>query len=84
MVFAVNRPAEPDPKSFKAFQNLAIATNGTSTASTTATDSYVTPPPPHWQTATATVSDATHVWTTTYSSYDGTPRQLFPFPWIIQ
>jgi hypothetical protein len=76
MVFAVNPP--PDPKSFKAFQDLAIATNGTGAAGTTttstATDLYVTPPPPHRQTAAATVTDATHVWTTTYSRYDGTPR----------
>jgi len=75
MVFAVNPP--PDPKSFKAFQDLAIATNGTGAAGTTttstATDLYVTPPPPHRQTAAATVTDATHVWTTTYSRYDGTP-----------
>ncbi|KAF8883015.1 hypothetical protein BD779DRAFT_1802147 [Infundibulicybe gibba] len=29
MVFAINPPAEPSPKSFNAFRNLAIATNGT-------------------------------------------------------
>ncbi|KAF9003040.1 Cupredoxin [Cyathus striatus] len=79
MVFAINAPADPDPHSFTAFQNLAIAINGTnttssSTASSTAsftTDTYVTPPPPTWQTATATVTLGNSAWTTTYSSYAG-------------
>lgn len=81
MVFAVNPPADPSPNSFSAFQALAIATNGTaattSTAPPAATTTYMTPPPPTWESATAVVSDATHTWTTTYSSYAGTPRQLF-------
>ncbi|RDB18971.1 hypothetical protein Hypma_014380 [Hypsizygus marmoreus] len=76
MVFAINAPADPSPKSFKAFQELAISINGTSTSTTTTateTDTFVTPPPPHWQTATATVVAESSTWTTTYSSYDGTP-----------
>lgn len=81
MVFAVNPPADPSPNSFSAFQALAIATNGTaattSTAPPAATTTYMTPPPPTWESATAVVSDATHTWTTIYSSYAGTPRQLF-------
>ncbi|KAF8059835.1 Cupredoxin [Lyophyllum atratum] len=78
MVFAINAPADPSPKSFKAFQDLAIATNGTAastdtTAGGASTSSYVTPPAPQWQTATATVTWANSVYTTTYTSYDGTP-----------
>ncbi|KAG6917641.1 hypothetical protein DXG01_001748 [Tephrocybe rancida] len=75
MVFAVNPPAEPSPKSFAAFQALAISINGTASATTAtaASTAYVTPPAPQWQTATATVTVANSVWTTTYSSYDGTP-----------
>lgn len=77
MVFAVNAPADPDPKSFKAFQDRAIALNGTGTSTGTTpaqtSTTYVTPPPPHWQTATATVTWANSVYTTTYTSYDGTP-----------
>ncbi|KAG6852541.1 hypothetical protein C0991_011057 [Blastosporella zonata] len=82
MVFAINPPADPSPKSFAAFQALAISINGTaSNTSTTATSTsvaYVTPPAPQWETATATVTVASSVWTTTYSSYAGTPRE-----WIV-
>jgi hypothetical protein len=79
MVFAVNAPADPSPKSFKAFQDLAISTNGTSTplATPTPSDPYATPPPQSWQTATATVTQGSSVWTTTYTSYDGTSRECF-------
>ncbi|KAG5640281.1 hypothetical protein DXG03_009528, partial [Asterophora parasitica] len=35
MVFAINAPADPDPKSFKAFQERAIAINGTGSPGTT-------------------------------------------------
>ncbi|KAG5651999.1 hypothetical protein H0H81_006651 [Sphagnurus paluster] len=73
MVFAVNPPADPSPNSLKAFQELAIATNGTGSSSSAA-GTYTTPPAPEWQTATATVTGASgSVWTTTYTSYDGTP-----------
>ncbi|PPQ74708.1 hypothetical protein CVT26_007559 [Gymnopilus dilepis] len=79
MVFAINPPADPDPHSFSAFQALAIAQNGTSTSSSTSsassssTSAFVTPPPPQWQSATATVTFDGSVYTTTYTSYDGTP-----------
>ncbi|KAG6816370.1 hypothetical protein H0H87_006643 [Tephrocybe sp. NHM501043] len=77
MVFAVNPPADPSPRSFAAFQALAVSINGTASASTATAASTVTeiviPPAPHWQTATATVTLANSRWTTTYSSYDGTP-----------
>ncbi|KAF9466673.1 hypothetical protein BDZ94DRAFT_1157529 [Collybia nuda] len=74
MVFAVNAPAEPSNKSFKAFQDLAISINGTETATTmTSTGTYATPPPQPWQTATATLTHESSVWTTTYTSYVGTP-----------
>lgn len=78
MVFAVNAPADPSPKSFKAFQDLAISTNGTDTPATATPDGiYLTPSPQTWQTATATVTHESSVWTTTYTSYDGTPRKRF-------
>ncbi|KAJ8700775.1 hypothetical protein PTI98_003765 [Pleurotus ostreatus] len=82
MVFAVNPPAEPSPRSFTAFRDLAIATNGTasssaaasSTASSSAaTDGYVTPPAPHFETVTVTVTLPSSTYTTVYNSYDGTP-----------
>jgi plastocyanin len=73
MVFAVNPPADPDPRSFNAFKNLAMGASGT----TAETGAFTTPPPQQWQTATATLSSASSVWTTTYTSYDGTPRQYF-------
>ncbi|GLB43081.1 hypothetical protein LshimejAT787_1205300 [Lyophyllum shimeji] len=73
MVFAINAPADPDPKSFNAFQARAIAINGTATTAAQTTTSFVTPPAPHWQTATATVTWGSSIYTTTYTSYDGTP-----------
>jgi hypothetical protein len=76
MVFAVNPPPEGSANSFSAFQALAIQTNGTN-SSTTAGSSYVTPPPPSWETATATVALSSSTWTTVYTSYDGTPREAF-------
>ncbi|KAF8901362.1 Cupredoxin [Gymnopilus junonius] len=89
MVFAINPPADPNPRSFSAFKALAIAQNGTasasasssttSSASSTATSAFVTPPPPQWQSATATVTFDGSVYTTTYTSYDGTPRTS-PYP----
>lgn len=83
MVFAVNPPAEPSPRSFTAFRNLAIATNGTASSSASAasstassaaaTDGYVTPPAPHFETVTVTVTLPSSTYTTVYNSYDGTP-----------
>jgi hypothetical protein len=83
MVFAINPPADPAPNSFSAFKALAMS-QGTSSASapvagpsstpTASSSAYVTPPPPHWQSATATVTWGGSTYTTTYSSYDGTPR----------
>ncbi|KIK00142.1 hypothetical protein K443DRAFT_679414 [Laccaria amethystina LaAM-08-1] len=73
MVFAINAPADPDPHSFSAFQKLAIATNGTGSSTHATTSAFSTPPPQHWQTATATVTAGGSTWTTTYTSYDGTP-----------
>ncbi|KAF8182684.1 Cupredoxin, partial [Pholiota molesta] len=85
MVFAINAPADPAPNSFTAFKAAAIAQNGTaaSATSTTAASStvaavttdpnFTTPPAPQWTSATATVSLSNTVYTTTYSSYLGTP-----------
>jgi len=75
MVFAINAPADPDPHSFSAFQKLAIAINGTGSSTHATTSAFSTPPPQHWQTATATVTAGGSTWTTTYTSYDGTPRK---------
>ncbi|PPQ94915.1 LOW QUALITY PROTEIN: hypothetical protein CVT25_004401 [Psilocybe cyanescens] len=78
MVFAINPPADPSPRSFSAFKALAIAQNGTASSSSSSSGSstsaaYTTPPPPQWQSATATVTFNNSVYTTTYTSYDGTP-----------
>ncbi|KAH9475538.1 putative GPI-anchored cupredoxin [Psilocybe cubensis] len=75
MVFAINPPADPSPRSFSAFKALAIAQNGTASSSTGSApaSTFTTPPPPVWQTATATVTFNNSVYTTTYTSYDGTP-----------
>ncbi|KAF8655502.1 hypothetical protein AX16_003032 [Volvariella volvacea WC 439] len=76
MVFAINPGPDGSSNSFAEFQARAIALNGTaasSAPSATSTDTYVTPPPPHWETATATITHGESVWTTIYTSYDGTP-----------
>ncbi|EPQ58329.1 Cupredoxin [Gloeophyllum trabeum ATCC 11539] len=76
MVFAINAPADPNPHSFSAFQQLALSINGTNTTSSSVSASasaYVTPPAPSEVTVTATVTVASSTWTTTYASYDGTP-----------
>ncbi|KAL0947356.1 hypothetical protein HGRIS_013473 [Hohenbuehelia grisea] len=75
MVFSINPPEDPSPNSFKAHKDLAIARNGTGPASVSPSSVgvYTTPPAPHWVTATATVTGASSTWTTTYTSYDGTP-----------
>ncbi|KAJ7076128.1 Cupredoxin [Mycena crocata] len=96
MVFAINPPADPDPHSFNAFQQLAIKLNGTGDASLSQTatatptdgwDSYTAPPAQTWATATATVSNGASTWTTVYSSYDGTPQPTYapaPMNHVIQ
>jgi hypothetical protein len=75
MVFAINPPADPSPNSFSAFKALAQGGAPPSSSSPPAsTSGYVTPPAPHWVSATATVTYGGSVYTTTYTSYDGTPR----------
>lgn len=74
MVFAINPPADPSPNSFSAFK--ALAQGGTPSSSSSpppSSSDYVTPPAPHWVSATATVTYGGSVYTTTYTSYDGTP-----------
>ncbi|TFK35130.1 hypothetical protein BDQ12DRAFT_586018, partial [Crucibulum laeve] len=78
MVFAINAPDDPSPKSFQAFQKLAIMRNGTAASSSSAAASstaitFTTPPPPVWHSATATVTQGSSTWTTTYTSYEGSP-----------
>jgi plastocyanin len=62
MVFAINPPIE-GPRTFAAFKQLAMS--GAAPPATTS--------PAGWQIATATVSYGGSVYTTTYTSYDGTP-----------
>jgi len=64
MVFAINPPIEGD-RTFAAFKQLAMS--GASAPPATATS------PAGWQMATATVTYGGSVYTTTYTSYDGTP-----------
>ncbi|KAF9482841.1 hypothetical protein BDN70DRAFT_828397 [Pholiota conissans] len=84
MVFAINPPADPAPNSFSKFKAAAIAQNGTAAATSTAPPAatstsvtedpnFTTPPAPQWTSATATVTFSGSVYTTTYSSYLGTP-----------
>ncbi|KAJ8697293.1 hypothetical protein PTI98_007086 [Pleurotus ostreatus] len=82
MLFVINPAPEGEARSFKAFRDLAIATNGMESASSavapsssapSSVDTYVTPPAPKWETATATITHGQSVWTMTYTSYDGTP-----------
>jgi plastocyanin len=74
MVFAINPPSpEVSNNTFAAFQLAAIKQNGTtSSAAPTTTFSSQS-----WATATATVSDATSTWVSTYTSYAGTPEPTF-------
>lgn len=83
MVFAINPPADPSPNSFSAFKALAMGGAAASSSSPppASSSSYVTPPAPHWVSATATVTYRSSVYTTTYTSYDGTPRMSFFAPW---
>ncbi|TFK61949.1 hypothetical protein BDN72DRAFT_413790 [Pluteus cervinus] len=70
MVFAINPPATGN--TFDAFKKLAVA-GGSSGSSAPVGTPYTSPPPPQWTIATATVTYANSVYTTTYTSYDGTP-----------
>lgn len=74
MVFAINPPSQA---AFDEFQARANATlNSTTTTSTTAVvTEFSTPPPQAWQTATATVTNGTSIWTSTYTSYLGSLRK---------
>ncbi|KAF8152585.1 Cupredoxin [Crassisporium funariophilum] len=72
MVFAINPQADPSPRSFSAFKALAMG--GTPPPSATPPAStFSTPPPQPWQSATATVTFGGSTYTTTYTSYAGTP-----------
>ncbi|KAJ3793703.1 Cupredoxin [Lentinula aff. detonsa] len=73
MVFAINPPDASSNQSFAAFQALAIELNGTQTSAL----SISTPPAQSWATATATVSDASSTWVSTYTSYSGTPEPTY-------
>lgn len=76
MVFAINPPSpETSNNTFAAFQLRAIEINGTTSG--TPAISVSTPPAQTWATATATVSDATSTWVSTYTSYAGTPEPTF-------
>ncbi|KAJ4471463.1 Cupredoxin [Lentinula aciculospora] len=74
MVFAINPPDASSNHSFAAFQALAIELNGTQTS---ALSSISTPAPQSWATATATVSDDSSTWVSTYTSYSGTPEPTY-------
>ncbi|TFK63702.1 hypothetical protein BDN72DRAFT_847335 [Pluteus cervinus] len=69
MVFAINPPTTGN--TLDAFKQLALASNTSGSSIVAAT--YSPPPPPQWAVATATVTYANSVYTTTYTSYDGTP-----------
>ena len=75
MVFAVNPPPEGSANSFSAFQALALA-SGSATATAASGTGYTTPPPPTVVTITATITLGSTTYTTTYGSYEGTPRKL--------
>ncbi|KAK1235716.1 hypothetical protein PQX77_001045 [Marasmius sp. AFHP31] len=78
MVFAINPPAEGDPHSFSAFKALAMQGNATSTsAAASSTDTFVTPPPQTWHTATATITHGESTWVSTYTSYEGSAQPTF-------
>ncbi|KAF9524559.1 Cupredoxin [Crepidotus variabilis] len=73
MVFAINAPAEGDPKSFSAFKARAQSSGGVASGASSPPATITTPPAPHWVSATATVTWQSSTYTTTYTSYDGTP-----------
>jgi len=74
MVFAINPPDASSNTSFAAFQALAIELNGTQAS---ALPPVTTVPPQSWAVATATVSDASSTWVSTYTSYVGTPEPTY-------
>ncbi|KAG7092794.1 hypothetical protein E1B28_009113 [Marasmius oreades] len=77
MVFAINPPPEGDPHSFSAFKALAMSNATGPSSASSATATFTTPPPQTWATATATVTNGTSVWTSTYTSYEGSPQPTF-------
>lgn len=56
---------------------LNVHDNTSELERTSPTDSFITPSLPHWGWATATISQQSSTWTTTYSSYDGSARMFF-------
>jgi plastocyanin len=74
MVFAINPPDSLSNQSFAEFLALAIEINGTQAS---ALPPVSTPPPQSWASATATVSDATSTWVSTYTSYAGSAQPTF-------
>jgi hypothetical protein len=80
MVFAVNCGADGSNNSFTDFQNAALAigaslagTTPTSTAVYNTVTATVTPTPTNGAEVTATITLDSSTWTTTYSSYPGSP-----------
>jgi plastocyanin len=78
MVFAINCGADGAPNSFTNFKNAALAIGaglaGTTPTSTYAYSTATVPPAPAGGTVTATITLQTSTWTTTYSSYPGSPN----------
>ena len=78
MVFAINCGPDGAPNSFTNFKNAALAI-GASLAGTTPTSTYVYSSPSTPPTAvsavpvTATITLASSTWTTTYTSFPGSP-----------
>jgi len=92
MVFAVNCGQDGAPNSFTNFQaaalavgaSLSAAASASTTASTVYTAAYGTatiPPAPAGVTVTDVITLATSTWTTTYTSYPGSPA---PTPASLQ
>ena len=78
MVFAINCGPDGAPNSFTNFKNAALSI-GASLAGTTPTSTYAYSSPTATPTAvsavqvTATITLASSTWTTTYSSFPGSP-----------
>jgi len=74
MVFAINCGQDGAPNSFTNFKNAALAI-GASLAGTTPTSTYAYAPTaaPSGSQVTATITLASSTWTTTYTSYPGSP-----------
>jgi len=75
MVFAINPPDQATFDDFQARANATLNSTTTTTSTTAAVTEFSTPPPQSWQTATATVTNGTSVWTSTYTSYLGSLRE---------